>query len=117
RGDTDIIVHDGFTGNIMGKTLEATASMVTQLIREEIGKSLITILGGALVRPAFRRVRKRIDPYEVGGAPLLGVNGIVIIGHGRSNDVAIKNAIRQARQAVGGKVLDAIKAGIESTVS
>jgi len=117
RGDTDIIVHDGFTGNIMGKTLEATASMITQLIREEIGKSPVSTLGGALARPAFRRVRKRIDPYEIGGAPLLGVNGIVIIGHGRSNDVAIKNAIRQARQAVEGKVLDAIKAGIEGTAS
>lgn len=117
RGDTDIIIHDGFTGNIMGKTLEATASMVTQLIREEIEKSPVSMLGGALARPAFRRVRKRIDPYEVGGAPLLGVNGIVIIGHGRSNDVAIKNAIRQARQAVDGKVLDAIKAGIEASTS
>jgi phosphate acyltransferase len=112
RGDTDIIVHDGFTGNIMGKTIEATAMMMDTLIRSEITSRPITKLGGALARPAFRRVRKRMDPFEIGGAVLLGVNGIVIIGHGRSNDIAIKNAIRQARQAVEGNVLQAIKDGL-----
>jgi phosphate acyltransferase len=114
RGETDIIIHDGFTGNIMGKTIEAAASMVNQLIRNEIGASVFTKLGGALALPAFRRARKRVDPFEIGGAPLLGVNGIVIIGHGRSNEVAIKNAIRQARQAVQGNVLQAIKDGLAS---
>lgn len=113
RGETDIVIHDGFTGNIMGKTLEAAASMVGQLLREEIKASPITSIGGLIATPAFKRMRKRIDPFEVGGAPLLGVNGVVIIAHGRSNEVAIKNAIRQARQAVAGKVLEAIKAGLE----
>lgn len=113
RGDTDIIIHDGFTGNIMGKTLEATASMVQTVIREEVTKSLITKIGGALSLPALRKVRKRLDPHEIGGGILLGVNGVVIIGHGRSNDIAIKNAIRQARQAVQGRVVEAIKDNLQ----
>jgi glycerol-3-phosphate acyltransferase PlsX len=113
QGKTDIVVHDGFTGNIMGKTLEATASMVKQLIREEITANIVSSLGGLLAKSAFDRVGKRIDPFEVGGAPLLGVNGVVIIAHGRSNDVAIKNAVRQARQAIQGKIIESIRAGLE----
>jgi glycerol-3-phosphate acyltransferase PlsX len=112
NGKTDIVIHDGFSGNIFIKSIEATASMVSSLIRQEITASPLTTIGGALARPAFKRVNKRTDPFEIGGAPLLGVDGIVIIGHGRSNDVAIKNAIRQARQAVEGNVLEAIRAGI-----
>jgi phosphate acyltransferase len=72
-------------------------------------------LGGALSKPAFRRVRHQMDPFEIGGAPLLGVNGVVIIGHGRSNGYAIKNAIRQARNAVSGKIVEAIEEGIKET--
>ncbi len=113
QGKTDIVVHDGFTGNIMGKTLEATASMVKQLIREEIKAGVVTSLGGLLAKPAFDRVGKRVDPFEIGGAPLLGVNGVVIIAHGRSNDTAIKNAVRQARQAIQGKIVESIRLGLE----
>jgi len=111
RGETDVIIHDGFTGNIMGKTLEAMGSMMSILIREEIKASPISLVGGALASSAFKRVRQRVDPFEVGGAILLGVDGVVIIGHGRSNDIAIKNAIRQARQAIHGNVVEAIKSG------
>lgn len=111
-GETDVVIHDGFVGNIFIKSIEATASMVGRLIRQEITASPLTAVGGALARPAFKRVTKRTDPFEIGGAPLLGVDGVVIIGHGRSNDVAVKNAIRQARQAVEGKVIEAISEGI-----
>jgi glycerol-3-phosphate acyltransferase PlsX len=111
-GETDVVIHDGFTGNIMLKSLEATASMMSKLIRQEITSGLITKIGGGLARPAFKRVSRRLDPFEVGGAVLLGVNGVVIIGHGRSNEVAIKNAIRQARQAVLGGVIEAIRTGV-----
>jgi glycerol-3-phosphate acyltransferase PlsX len=113
QGKTDVVIHDGFTGNIMGKTLEAMGSMMRQMIAEEIKASPITAMGGVLSRPAFRRVARRIDPFEIGGAPLLGVNGVVIVGHGRSNEVAIKNAIRQARQAVEGCVVESIRKGLE----
>lgn len=114
RGHADVAVTDGFTGNLVMKTAESIAAYMSDLIRDEMTKGPRTILGGLLARPAFGRVRKRLDPGEVGGAPLLGVNGVVIIGHGRSNDFAIKQAIRQARLAVEKDVVGAIKAGIQS---
>lgn len=110
----DVVVHDGFTGNVFLKTVEATAKMLTGLIREEIKARPLTMVGGALARPAFRRVARQIDPFEVGGSPLLGVNGVVIIGHGRSDERAIKNAIGQARKAVEGRIVETIRRGLES---
>jgi glycerol-3-phosphate acyltransferase PlsX len=109
-GKTDVIIHDGFAGNVMLKTLEATAKMVKDVIAEEIKTSLITTLGGALAYPAFKRVGALLDPSRVGGVPLLGIDGLVISAHGRSDDIAIKNAIRQARQAVQGDVIENIRA-------
>jgi glycerol-3-phosphate acyltransferase PlsX len=70
------------------------------------------MIGAALARPAFGRVRKALDPFEVGGAPLLGVNGVVIIGHGRTNANGVKNGIRQAKQAVEGHLIEQIRAGL-----
>lgn len=113
RGHADVAVTDGFTGNLVMKTAESIASYMSDLIRDEMTKGPRTIIGGLLARPAFGRVRRRLDPNEVGGAPLLGVNGVVIIGHGRSNDFAIKQAIRQARLAVDNDIVGAIKAGIQ----
>lgn len=113
-GATDVVVHDGFVGNVFIKSIEAAASMVSKLIREEITASPLTAVGGLLAKPAFNRVGRRTDPFEIGGAPMLGVNGIVIVAHGRSNEIAIKNAIRQARTAVEGGVLEAIRAGIKA---
>ena len=108
----DVVVHDGFTGNIFIKTTEAAASMLNHLIRDEITASPITALGGLLAKPAFKRVAKCVDPFEIGGGPLLGVNGVVIVAHGRSNGRAIKNAIGQARHAVQGGVVEAIRQGV-----
>jgi glycerol-3-phosphate acyltransferase PlsX len=109
---TDVVVSDGFSGNVFIKTIEATAKMLTDLIRDEIKESPVTSVGGLLAKPAFRRVARRVDPFEVGGGPLLGVNGIVVIAHGRSNARAIMNAIGQARRAVDGGVLEAISSGL-----
>ena len=103
------MVCDGFVGNIMLKTAEGVASMMNNLIRQEIKSNPLTLLGGALATPAFNRVRKRLDPSEVGGAPLLGVDGVVIIGHGRSDAKAIKNMIRTTMRAVESDVLGAIR--------
>jgi glycerol-3-phosphate acyltransferase PlsX len=111
--DADVVVTDGFYGNVFIKTLEATAKMLTSLIRDEIKTSPLTAVGGLLAKPAFRRVARRVDPFEVGGGPLLGVNGLVIVGHGRSNARAIKNAIGQARKAVQGDVVGAIRKGLK----
>ncbi len=111
----DVVVSDGFTGNIFIKTIEATAKMLTNLIRDEIKANPLTAAGGLLAKPAFGRVARRVDPFEVGGGPLLGVNGVVIVGHGRSNARAIKNAIGQARKAVQGGVVEAIRSGLIAT--
>jgi glycerol-3-phosphate acyltransferase PlsX len=109
-GEADVVVTDGFTGNVMLKTSEAIAHMITEVIREKImTASPLVKLGGALVRPALRSLRKLLDPSEEGAAPLLGVNGLVFIGHGRSDAQAIKNAVRVARQAAQANVLDSIR--------
>jgi len=108
----DVVVGDGFTGNIFIKTLEATAKMLTDLIRQEIKANPVTAVGGLMAKPAFGRVARTVDPFEVGGGPLLGVNGVVIVAHGRSNARAIKNAIGQARKAVQGGVVKAIRTGL-----
>lgn len=112
-GHIDVMVSDGFTGNILTKTFEASTRYLGGLIRDEIKSSVFSMLGGLLIRSAMVRVRKKIDTGEVGGAPLLGVNGIVIIGHGSSNAFAIKNAIHQARSAVSGNIIAAIQDGLK----
>jgi glycerol-3-phosphate acyltransferase PlsX len=112
-GKADVVLSDGFIGNITIKSLEAMGSTLASLIRSEAKKDVFSAIGGLLMRPAFKRVYKQIDPTEIGGAPLLGVNGVVIIGHGRSNAYAIRNAIGQARRAVEGGIVQAIKNGIQ----
>lgn len=112
RGAADIGVTDGFTGNIMMKTAEAVAAYMSDNIRDSLMANPLTMIGGLLARPAFRRVRQELNPDEVGGAPLLGVNGVVIIAHGRSNAYAIKQAVGQARRIVQRGVVEAIAQGI-----
>jgi glycerol-3-phosphate acyltransferase PlsX len=113
HGAADVVIMDGFSGNILIKSMEAIGSYLLDTIRQELMASWTSKIGGALSKPAFRRVRKQLDPFEIGGAPLLGVNGVVIIGHGRSNGYAIKNAIRQARNAVSGQIVEAIQEGLK----
>ncbi len=116
-GKVDVAVTDGFTGNVMLKTSEAVAKLITEKIREIIKNgSITTKIGGLLVKPALGAIKKLLDPGEQGAAPLLGVNGLVFIGHGRSDAFAVKNAIRVAKQAVDVKVLDAMKSAIEESL-
>ena len=117
QGAADVAVTDGFTGNMIMKTAEAVASHMGELLRKEIRANPITALGGLMARPAFGRVRRQLDPDEVGGAPLLGVNGVVIIGHGRSNAYAIKQAVGQARRAVQQDIVSAIRDGISQSAA
>lgn len=112
QGAAEVAVTDGFTGNIMMKTAESVASYMSAMIREYIKSSPVTAVGGLLARPAFDRVKSHLDPEEVGGAPLLGVAGVVIIGHGRSSALAIKHAIEQARRVAENEVVEAIATGI-----
>ena len=112
RGAAEVGVIDGFTGNIMMKTAEAVAGYMSDMIRKYIMAGTLTKIGGALARPAFQRVRAQLNPDEVGGAPLLGVNGVVIIAHGRSNAYAIQQAIGQARRVVETHIVQAIAEGV-----
>jgi len=96
HGMADVVVCDGFVGNIVLKFGEGLSSALVTLIKEGIGKNPLALLGGFLLRGALRGVKKRTDYAEYGGAPLVGVNGVCIICHGKSNSKAIFNAIRVA---------------------
>lgn len=116
-GKIDVAVTDGFVGNVMLKTSEAVAKLIVDKIKEAIKNGgPLALLGGMLVKPALTQIKKLLDPSEEGAAPLLGVNGLVFIGHGRSDAFAIKNAIRVAKNAVDANVLEAIKSAIEESL-
>ncbi|HEX9015175.1 MAG TPA: phosphate acyltransferase PlsX [Chloroflexota bacterium] len=112
QGLADVVVTDGFSGNILIKLGEGVGSTLFDLIRAELSAKLRYKLAALVLKPAFRRVAKKLDYAEYGGANLLGVNGPVVIAHGRSNARAIKNALRVAKQSVEQKLVDAIKSGI-----
>jgi glycerol-3-phosphate acyltransferase PlsX len=117
NGNVDVAVTDGFTGNVFLKSTEAVAKLLIEKIRESIkGGGPLALVGGALIRPAMGKVRKLLDPAEEGAAPLLGINGLVFIGHGRSDAHAMKSAVRVAKNAVEAKVLDAMKSAIEASL-
>ncbi len=116
-GAADVAVTDGFTGNVLLKSSEAVAKLITDVLRKELKSSLITMVGAALSRPAFVKIKKMMDPAEIGAAPLLGVNGLVFIGHGRSDARAIISAIRTTRQAVQANLLEALRQAIQSQLS
>ena len=117
NGGVDVAVTDGFTGNVFLKATEAVAKLLIEKIRETIKNgNLPTKVGGALVRPALGSIRRMLDPSEEGAAPLLGVNGLVFIGHGRSDAQAMKSAVRVAKGAAEAKVLEAMKSAIEESL-
>ncbi len=98
NGHADVVVCDGFTGNVVLKASEALGEMVWASMREELSRNAIRMTAGAIVQPFLKNLKKRMDWREYGGAPLLGVKGGCIVCHGRSNSKAIKNAIRVARE-------------------
>ena len=105
----DVVVCDGFTGNVALKTLEGAAEYISALLKAELRASPRTMLGALLAKPAFNHVRARMDYEEHGGAPLVGLNNAVIIAHGRSTAKAIANALRLAQQAVKMDVTGKVK--------
>jgi glycerol-3-phosphate acyltransferase PlsX len=115
-GNADVIVCDGFIGNVVLKVSEAVAEAIGVFIRENIGTSMVRKLGYLLMRPAFRSLKRRVDYAEYGGAPLVGINGISIIGHGRSSDLAVKNAIRVAAELAKSEVNKHIREDIEKNM-
>lgn len=112
NGATDVVIHDGMLGNVFLKTMEAFGSVMFKVIRKELTADLRAKVGGGLAKPAFKRVYRRVDPFEIGGTLLLGVNGVVIVGHGRTNALGIKNSIRQAREALHAEVVPALSAAM-----
>jgi glycerol-3-phosphate acyltransferase PlsX len=104
----DVLVCDGFSGNIMLKAFEGAAASIFKLLREELTSSFTNKLAAGVLKPSFRRVRDRMDYNEYNGAPLLGVNGLVIKGHGSSDAKAMKTAIRQTRTAIGNGLIAAL---------
>jgi glycerol-3-phosphate acyltransferase PlsX len=116
-GETDVVVTDGFTGNVLVKSSEAVSKMLIDLIRTELTSGVRTSIGALLAKPAFTNVRKLMDPSEVGAAPLLGINGLVFVGHGRSDAKALVSAIRVARQAVDADLMAALRSGIKEKLS
>jgi len=116
-GKADVAVTDGFTGNVLLKTSEAVASFLISLIREQIKSSPVSAVGGLLAKPAFKRVGALLDPAEYGAAPLLGIDGLVFVGHGRSDARALISAIRVARQAVSRGLLQALRREIQARLS
>ena len=111
-GLADVIVTDGFTGNVIIKLAEGVSRMLLDVLKEELTSTNLSKMGALLAKPAFDQVRSRLDYREYGGAPLLGVDGSVIIGHGRSDAHAIRNGIRVAAQTVENGVVDAIVQGM-----
>ena len=113
-GDYDVLVCDGFVGNAVLKCTEGVARSVMSIMKQELMASPITKLGAFISKSGFKRVKKRMDYTEYGGAPLLGINGCIIKAHGSSNAKAITSAIGQARSYCIGDVTAAIQSGIEA---
>jgi phosphate acyltransferase len=110
EGAADVLVTDGFTGNVVLKAVEGTIRTLLDSLREEITASTAGTLGGFLIRPAARRLRKRLDPDTYGGAYLLGLRGLAVIAHGNSSPTAIANAIRLAARGVDHDVVGRLAA-------
>ncbi|MEA4906324.1 MAG: phosphate acyltransferase PlsX [Chloroflexi bacterium] len=116
-GEADVVVTDGFTGNILLKTSESVARLITDRLRQELMASLATKAGALLARPAFASIRKMMDPGEVGAAPLLGIDGLVFVGHGRSDAFALTNALAVAHQAVQADLLTAMRSAVQDRIA
>ncbi len=111
-GDVDVVVCDGFVGNVALKLSEGLAQSMGRILKEELRSSWLSKLGTLLSLRAFRRFKKVVDYAEYGGAPLLGLKGIVIVTHGKSNELAIANCIRMAATSVRNKAHEHLAAGL-----
>jgi glycerol-3-phosphate acyltransferase PlsX len=109
KGTVDVVVCDGFVGNILLKTAEGVADTIGKIIKKNLKRSLISIAGAVLMRKVFKNLKVRVDYAEYGGAPLLGIKAPVIIAHGKSNPKAIQNAISQAINAANSNVNENIE--------
>jgi glycerol-3-phosphate acyltransferase PlsX len=116
-GDADVIVCDGFIGNVVLKTSEGLADVLIKMLKREIANLTTGRIGYLFMKPALKNFKKRTDYDEYGGAPLLGINGTCIISHGRSTAKAIRNAIRVASDFAGKKVYEIISSAIKENLA
>ena len=113
EGNIDVVVCDGFVGNVVLKTSESAAHAMGKWLKEEFTKNWVRILGAMLLKPGINSIKKKADPSMYGGAPLLGVNGVTIIGHGVSNAHAVCNGIRVANESVAHELNHLIVEGVK----
>lgn len=116
-GEVDVAVTDGFTGNVLLKASEAVAKLLTEQLKAGLMSTPLTKMGALLAKPAFGQLRKSLDPAEVGAVPLLGLDGLVFVGHGRSDARALVSAITRAREAVEAHLLDTLRTSIVESLS
>jgi len=116
-GAADVIVCDGFTGNVALKISEGLVDVVEELLSEELSRTITTRVGSLLTRRALRRFRRRVDYSEYGGAPLLGVAGVAIVGHGRSTAKAVRNAVAMAYRFAGSRFIERVEHEIAASTS
>lgn len=116
-GMADVVVTDGFTGNILLKSSEAVSKLLVELLKEYLLSSWRTKIGALLAKPAFNRLKILMDPAEIGAAPLLGIDSLVFVGHGRSDARAMFSAIRAGSDAVHSQLLPALRAAIQQNLT
>jgi len=112
NGQVDVVVTDGFTGNVVLKSTEAVAKLIVDILKEELMGSLRTKMGALLAKPAFTKIKQLLDPAEIGAAPLMGIDALVFVGHGRSDARAMVSAIKSAKQAVDNQLLAELRKAI-----
>lgn len=117
NGSVDVVVTDGFTGNVLLKSSEAIGKFLLDTIKEQLMSSTLSKIGGMLVKPSLKGVKKLLDPSEVGAAPMLGVDGLVLVAHGRSDAKAMFSSVRAARQLVEANMLDALRVAIKENLA
>ncbi len=117
KGEADVVVCDGFVGNIALKTSQSVAKLISETMKAALKKNIFTKIGALLSLPAFKQLKSKTDSSQYGGAPLLGVKGVCIIGHGSTDDEGVCNGIRVAMEAVKGKINDAITDDVENSMT
>ena len=113
-GEADVVVTDGFTGNVLLKSSEAVTKLLIDMLKEGLTASTMTKIGALLAKPAFARIKEVLDPARIGAVPLLGIDGLVLVGHGRSDARTMVSAIRAAHEAVERNLLDELRQAIEA---
>jgi phosphate acyltransferase len=116
-GAADVVVTDGFTGNVFLKSSEAVGKMLFDIIKENVNSNPYYQLGGLMIKPALKSVKKMMDPAEIGAAPLLGIDGLVFVGHGRSNAHAMSSALKIAHESVQADLLGSLRSGIQDRLA